>query len=204
MQQFKVEILTNINPKDFFPDSKHIIVYAFSIGKYHYFKFDDILNLPYNRALQALVYYKEVDMNCDREFLKAHTQAIENILTNTANGINIYDIKTLNDQLKRRLNLPKEPELMYKLAAVNFFDQFENPDIYEFGYGEKKINAWKKTVGLEGFFLSKPMQELIPYLKHVGDNLKTYSLMVQERNNLHLESLLPHLSEEQKKTLTIK
>lgn len=201
----KVEIKEGINPKEFFPDSKHIIIYAFTIGNRHYFRFDDPLNTPYDRALKCLVYYKELDMNCDRAFLKAHTEAIDNILKKGKFTIDdLLTIKTLNEQLKQRLELPKEPDLMYKLASVVYFDQFENPVVYEFKYGEAKINSWKKNTSLNDFFLSKPLLELIPYLQYAGENLQQFSQMAEKASQQHLDNLLPLLSDVQKMTLQSK
>jgi hypothetical protein len=198
----KPEIQTGINAKDYFPNAKHIITYGFTIGDRHYFRFDDPLNIPYSRALKTLVYYKEVDMNCDTAFLKAHTQAFDNALSAaTINIDTLVELKKLNDQLKQRLELPKEPDLMYKLAAVVFFDQFENPEDYEFKYGENKIKFWKKNTSLTDFFLQKPIVELIPYLQFAGENLNEYSRMMEKVSAQHLENLLPMLSDEQKMIL---
>lgn len=210
-----IEIKTGINPKEYFPDTKHIITYAFSIvqaaeasrpaSERHYFRFDDMLNIPYNRALQTLVYYKEVGMNCDPDYLKAHAMAFDNALSKSTITIDtLVDLKVLNDQLKQRLELPKEPDLMYKLASVVFFDQYENPAIYEFKYGENKIRAWKKNLSLHDFFLSKPLVELIPYLKYSGENLQQYSEMMGRVSREHSENILAMLSEEQKTILQSK
>lgn len=199
----EVQILKGIVSKQYFPDAKHIIIYAFSIGERHYFRFDDPLNTPYDRALKCLVYYRELDMNCDKELLTAHTHAFDTVLSRSKLSISdLVELKKLNDQLKQRLELPKEPELMYKLASVVFFDQFENPYIYEFGYGEKKIKAWKKNTTLTDFFLSKPLKELIPYLQYAGENLLQFSQMTERVSQDHLDSLSPLLSAEQKMILT--
>jgi hypothetical protein len=194
-----VEIKEGINPKDYFPNSKYVIVYAFSIAERHYFRFDDPLNTPYDRALKCLVYYKELDMNCDRGFIKAHTEAFDNAFLKNKIDINtLLELKQLNDQLKQRLALPKEPDLMYKLASVIFFDQNENPTVYEFKYGENKIKAWKKNTSLTDFFLSKPLRELIPYLEHAGINLEQFSRMIEKESAQHSKNISAMLSGEQK------
>lgn len=203
--QSNLEILTDINPKDYFPDAKHIIIYAFTIGDRHYFRFDDPLNTPYERALKTIVYYKELDMNCDAAILKAHTEAFDNSLKQTTITIDtLVELKKLNDQLKARLELPKEPDLMYKLASVVFFDQYESPYNYEFKYGQNKIKHWKKEVSLDSFFLSTPLKTLIPYLAHAGENLIMYSEMIQTTTTKHLEKLSEMLSEEQREVLKSK
>lgn len=196
-----VENKEGVNPKDYFPDSKYIIIYAFTVGTRHYFRFDDPLSTGYHRALQTLVYYKEVDMNIDREFLKVHTEAIDNLFNKTSMVVDdLLEIKKLNDHLKQRLALPKEPELMYKLASVVFFDQFENPEVYEFKYGEAKIRSWKKTT-IKDFFLQMPLMELIPYLKFAGENIELFSRMASSHTTEYLESLSRLLSDAQKMTL---
>lgn len=198
----KMEILTGIKAKDYFPDAKHIIIYAFTLGDRHYFRFDDSLNTPYDRGLKCLVYYKELQMNCDRDFLIAHTQAFDNVFS--SNKMTTKDLVTLvdlNNQLKARLELPKETELMYKLASVVFFDQHENPTVYEFKYGIAKIKFWKKNTSLTDFFLQKPLLELIPYLKYAGENLEQFSQMTAKVTAQHLDKLSPLLSDIQRMTL---
>jgi len=195
----KIEIRKDVNAKDYFKDSKHIIVYAFSLGDRHYFRFDDVFNIPYQRGLQVIVYYKELGMNVDAEFLKAHTQAFDNALKQPKITIDtLIDLKKLNDQLKQRLILPKEPELMYKMASVVYFDQHEKPEVYEFKYGENKIKYWKQNTTLQSFFLQKPLRELIPYLEHAGADIATFSRLTQKATTEHLDNLLPLLSDEQK------
>ena len=93
--------------------------------------------------------------------------------------------------------------LWWKLfdTGSEFFDQFENPTVYEFKYGEKKIKNWKNNISLEGFFLQKPLQELIPYIQYAGENLKEFSRMTEKVTHQHLDNLSAMLSEEQKMIL---
>lgn len=193
-----VEIKEGIEAKKFFPNTKHIIEYAFSVGKKHYFKFADHLNIPYERALSCLVFYREVDMNIDRDFLKQHLDAIQKVLR--SNTIDVFKIDALNNQLLQRLMLPKDPELMYKLASVVYFDQEESPEVYEFDYGKKKIDYWKENSSLKDFFLSMPLRELIPYLDYAGENIETYSRMIQSVNQRHSANLSALSSQNSKTT----
>ena len=202
MSELKMELRNDVDAKDFFQNQKHMIEYAFSFGDRHYFRFSDAINTPYDRALKTLVYYREMDMNVDRQYLTQHTMAIDNLLKKPKLTIDdLLDIRTLNEQMKQRLQLPKEPELMYKLASVVFFDQRENPYIYDFKYGSKKIAFWKKHASLDAFFLQKPLQELIPYLQHAGENLNMFSAMASKVAKAHSEEVWKHLSEQQRMTL---
>jgi hypothetical protein len=78
---------------------------------------------------------------------------------------------------------------MYKLAAVVFFDQHENPLVYEYEYGKEKIASWKKETTLRDFFLQKPIMELIPYLQYAAENLEAYDGLVKQINKVHLQSI---------------
>jgi hypothetical protein len=188
--------------KKVFPDAKHVIEFAFSVAGKDYYRFVDHLNIPYERALSCLVYYREVDMNIDHDLLKQHLEAVNKILTGTT--IDIFKIKQLNDQLLQKLQLPKDPELLYKLASVVFFDSEENPALYEWEHGKKKIEFWKQNASLQDFFLQKPIVDLIPYLQYAGENLETFSRMVQDVNKLHLENLSAISSDSSKMKSSVK
>lgn len=180
------------NPKKLFPTTKHVIEYAFSVAGKDYYKFSQAENQPYERALTCLVYYKELDMNIDAEFLDQHLAAIDKVLT--SNPINVFQIKMLNDQLRTRLKLPKDPELLYKISSVVFFDKTENPAVYDYEYNKKKIAFWKENKSLTDFFLTQPLKTLIPYLEYAEKNFDTYSRMIQDVNALHLEKVSEVLS----------
>jgi hypothetical protein len=171
------------NTKSLFPEAKHVIQHAFTVAGKEYYTFADMLNQPFERALTALIYYKEVDLNIDNEFLLKHTEAVNTVLT--SNPIDVYKLKALNDLLKQRATLPKQNELLYKLASVVYFDKDENPAVYDFEYAKKKIAYWKEHTTLEAFFLQKPLVELIPYLKYAGSGLATYSQMIESFHTHH-------------------
>jgi hypothetical protein len=184
------------SPKKLFPEAKHVVEFAFTIGGKDYYKFTDLLNAPYERALKALVFYREVDLNIDTDFLQKHCDAVDTVLD--GERIDIYKIKALNALLKQRLTLPKHPELMWKLASVVYFDKAESPEVYDFEYNKGKIEFWKKHADLRSFFLSKPVVELIPYLKYAEENLEMFSQIIEEHHNQHSEKVLEIISGKQK------
>jgi hypothetical protein len=189
-----------------FPDSKHIIKYAFTCGGIDYYQFEDVFNLPYKRALQSLIYYREVSINADVQFLKQHVQAVKNCLTPKSKGgiIDLQSVFTLNEQLSQRLQLPPDTEILYKLASVVYFDKNEKPETYEFDYGAKKIEHWKKHSLVKDFFLQQPILELLPFLRESGENLQTFQQINQKIKSKHLEKVLAKLSSEQKMQLKAK
>lgn len=166
---------------------KYRIEYAFTCGGTKYYRFADITNLPYERGLMALQTYNEVDMRCSRQFLLHYADTIDQLLHQPQ--IDIFKINQLNQLLKQRLTLIADTDLLYRLAAVCFFDKTENPAVYEPDYAEKKIAKWRKDKGVHDFFTQMPLLELMPFLQSVDTDLDTYSAMCDELNKIHSECL---------------
>lgn len=181
--------------KDIFKSEKHITKLAFTIKGVDYYCYDDVFSLPYERGLKAITFYEEARMKCDLEFLKLHTEAVNNILKNSKGTVKIFEIERLNTQLMERLNFVVDVDLLYKLASVIFFDKNENPTTYEFKYNiEQKIPFWKSNKDVGDFFLQEQIQNLIPFLKSSEPISQDYVEALTKVNRLHLESLLSHIS----------
>jgi hypothetical protein len=180
-----------------FPNSKHVIKHAFEVGGVDYYEFDEVANLPFKRGLKFLSIYNELDMRCDRFYLLKHTEAIENILTGGKRvGFDeMMKIRELNMQLKERLEMVFQEDLVYKVASVVFFDKNENPNDWEWGYAMKKIEHWKQHKGVHDFFLQEPIQRLIPFLNGGALNFQIYSEVSKQIDAKHLESVYSNLSE---------
>jgi hypothetical protein len=161
----------------------HRIEYAFTSGGRKYYCYEDITNLPYQRARAALTCYNEVEMRCSREFLEQYAKKIEEILH--AKEIDIFAINTLNGILKDRLSLTADLDLCYRLAAIVYFDDTEKPEVYEPEYAAKKIERWKKDQSVSDFFGQKPLKELIPYLKNAIGDFDMFFQLNMELNQLH-------------------
>ena len=186
-----MRFLNKIFSHNRFPSkSGHAIEYAFTSNGIKYYQFSDFNNIPALRGLKTMVFYEEMRCKCTLEYIKLHCEAIDNILIQ--NKINVFDIKRLNDQMKERTELALDTELIYKLASIVFFDKNENTTDYDFAYNLKKIENWKNG-GAGAFFLLKPVQELLPALKDIDENLLKYSQVVEELNQQHWENILHRL-----------
>lgn len=184
-------------PKNIFPDDKHVINEAFTSGGVTYYAFDNTFNLPYQRGLQAIMVYEELRMKCDYELVKAFTDSIEKILSATKVGLpQFMELKRMNDIMRERLKWVVDTDLVYKLAAVVYFDASESPVKYDPVYAAKKIEKWKAEEGINDFFLRVPIQNLIPFLKGSGLNFQEYSQVQQELNKKHREIISLPLSGE--------
>jgi hypothetical protein len=196
-----MNILKKLLRRNNYPVTKHETKYAFTCGGVDYYQFADFNNTPALRGLKTMVFYEEMKMKCTLDFLRLHTEAIDNLITpKPGRGISIKEIGILNDQLKQRLDLALDTELLYKIASINFFDSKENLEDYDFDYNAQKVERWKKYAGAD-FFLQQPLQELLPVLKSIGSNLEKFSQTVEKLNNLHLGSLLASLPLDKMKTL---
>jgi hypothetical protein len=175
------------NWKKKFPEQKYMIEDAFSIGGKKYYQFTDVFNLPIERGLMALMVYEETRMKCSVEYLQKHIEVTRNLLR--SDKIDIFRINQLNEQLNERVNFVLDVDLVYRLAAVVYFDENENPSLYDSEYCKKKIEFWKKNKEISDFFLQQPLTELLPYLKNLDFDLSAYSTANRELNRIHSERL---------------
>ena len=182
-----------------FRQSKQVIEFAFACGGRDYYRHVDEMNLPYRRALKALAIYKELDMKCDRYYLDKHIEATDALLNGTRFGVaELMSLKKLNDQLRERSQWIVLEDHVYKLASVRYFDGNENPEDYDWKYASQKIEHWKKNSDLQSFFLSEPIQSLVPFLKDVNINFPSYMEVLQALDQSHLDSIYQILSPSQK------
>ena len=181
--------------KKLFKGQEAVIELAFNVGGKDYYRFADINQTSYKRGLMAVAIYNELDMRCSRDYLELHVKAVDDILK--SKEIDIYRLNTLNNQMKTRLGLKTDVDLMYKLASVAYFDKNENPDSYDFAYNERKIAHWKKHAGVADFFLSQPLMDLIPYCRNADIDLNSFSTLNEELNAIHLDILRLNSSKKQ-------
>lgn len=183
--------------KPYLLENKYRIIEAFDHGGVKYLMFDNAFEVPTGRMFAALAIYTEMEMRTDREYLEAHTRAMEKLLNPADRKINISYISQLNINLKERLELMPLPEFIYKLASVIFFDDTESKYSYDFDYNKKKIARWKKDPEILDFFLSRLGEELIPSLKSAGKNSNMYMGVAEKIDKIHRDNLTKVLSANQ-------
>ncbi len=167
---------------------------AFKLGGIQYYNFNSFLDHSPVRAEWASLFSEEVNMRCTKDFLILHTKGVDAILN--ANPIKITAIANLNKQLMDRLSYISDPEAIYNLASVIFFDDNEDPTQYDQEYNKKKIALWKKH-GMADFFLLVPWNKLIPGLDFSEVDLSSFiqaNQAVRKLTTLHLEDILQELS----------
>ncbi len=170
---------------------KYQVEKAFTLGGIDYYSCTDFINIPSERAFEAMSFYNELDMKVDKAFLQGHTSAIENIIN--SGSIQISKIAQLNQDLKNRLELVYDPDLLYKLASVVFFDENEDPTRYDKEYNRLKIIKWK-SLGIDSFFLSVPLNKLLPSFDFSKLDSQTFTEMSLILNSLKAEQVEKILS----------
>ena len=165
------------------PKTEYPIEEAFTINGITYYKYSDTFNVPYERGLKAITKYEEARMKITYEYMLQHTEAMNKILK--SKQIDIFKIKNLNDILAERLKWVTDVDILYGLASIVFFDKTENPTTYDYKYNAEKIKFWKENKSVEDFFFQVPMLELMPFLKDLEMNLKSYSEITEAMNQIH-------------------
>ena len=180
--------------KEFKVEEGHVITPVFISGGVQYYQLHDIFNSFCARAMDALSVYEQWGMRCTKTFLEGHVEAVKAALSDPKR-INIVDIVNLNNKIKERLDwaVPSE-ELIWKFAAVAYFDESESPYKYDNKYGEDKIARWKKNNDIDDFFLFGRIKGMIPCTDISDEDLKTYLNTVNKMSKLNYDQVIGILS----------
>ena len=178
------KILQNLNP------SSNVIVkdgftleFAFECNKVKYYEFKDKNSMPFQRGLDALIFFEELQNGVTRDYILNHIEVMKKC-TEVKNGKSL-DLKNMFIEIARfeeRLKYIISPEIIYKVASVAFIDDKESVLRYDHEYNKHKIESWKKYG--DGFFLHEPLKRLIPFLSQYGETSQTYLRIVEQIEKL--------------------
>lgn len=199
---FKRKSNFNIN------NPEHVIQLAFVHKGIEYFCFTDIYKVNCNRAMHALPAYEELAMRMTKDYmvkdLEAHQKLnadIMEMLSGKTGGVNlnlVYEKMKVSNllltQKKERLEWIFEPEALYKIASVLYFDKNENPYQYDEKYCATKIESWKKDTEVLAFFLKQPIQKYVPYSTLSNSDLDTYLKVLEAQIQVQWENIFTTLS----------
>lgn len=173
-----------------------VIEHAFTYAGEDYFRCADAFKLPAGRAFAVRRYYHQLKSSCSLEWLKAFHAAMQNILSNPQK-IDITKIAELNKYLGERLQYAYTDDDVLRFASVMYFTQEESPYTYDQAYNNRKIQKWREAGDVYAFFLSEPIETLVPYLKQLGGSTRIYSEAVNQMQGVQISALLSMLSTEQ-------
>ena len=176
----------------------HVIVPAFESGGIQYYMMKDIFNSFAGRALDAMSIYERWSLRTSPEFMKDWLKGLENTIN--ANPIKITEVADMINIMRERLNfsLPTEA-IIWELAAVAFFDEYESPYRYDEAYAKEKISRWKQDVGLPAFFFKTPLRDMVSLPDLSEAALENYMKTIQAVDEVHIERVLSRLSSDQPK-----
>jgi|ERR1700741_309960 len=193
----------------FLNEPRYRIIQEFVHNGIVYYRHEDVFNTPCVRALSSIQYYEELQMRMTREFLlediKAHETInanLKKVISGSGGQLNLVDAvhllgqsNVLIKQKKERLEWIFEPESLYKLAAVVYFDSSENPMQYDSRYAQKKIERWKENnTEMLDFFLQQPILRFAPSFKELNTDFHLYLEALEQVNNEHLEKISQFIS----------
>ncbi len=171
------------------PKVDHPIEKVFTIEGTNYYEFKDISKIPCIRAFTKSDVFAELDMRCSRDYLIKHTEATDKLLNNSKQ-INITQVAQLNQQLKERLEMIYEVDIIYKIASVVFFDKTENPYEYDDLYAREKIEKFKRYARkVDGFFFDTLFKSLIPTKSINEEDLRTYMIVGAKMSQMHSDNI---------------
>jgi hypothetical protein len=152
--------------------------FAFNCGGIDYFEFVDKNNLPYERGLEALTFYQEMQNGVTNDYIKNYNTAMSKLLSDPKK-INLNEIIKLQAYFEQRCSYIISKEIVYKVASVAFVDKNEPLTRYDFKANEKKIKNWKENAG-DSFFLSMPIKKLVPFLQQSDSTSLMYLNIVEK------------------------
>lgn len=178
--------------------SEHPTDYLFTLDGLRHYRYKDISKTNCQRMFAANDYYNELSMRCSREYLLEHAKAMDVILSDKS--IDIQKISQLNLQLKERLDMIHESDMIYKIASVIIFDTNENPYDYDFKYGQEKIKRFKKKAQSDPMFLIRLFKITVGSPDMSDKDLLMYMEVGSKINQEHLEVISTIMSRNIKTT----
>lgn len=172
---------------------------AFTCGGENFYEFKDEVQLPVDRAFEAMQIYEMLEWKCTREYLIAHTQAIRNKVNARSNEMQSYEISIMNEDLSARLEFAFEPELLYQLASVVYLAKDEDPYSYNSKLGAEKIQFWKEN-NFMATLKKKPLKELIPSYTDFDSVMPVYIMEILKISKRQYNRILKNLSMDELKS----
>ena len=178
--------LSKVVPFNPFEKSEWKIEHAFESVGVDYYMFSDPFNIPAERALQSLNFYKEMEMCVSRDELMKWLDKVDAILNPPAGRtIKIGEVALITTVLKQKLEFLTEPDLIWRLGSVVYFDKSENPGRFDYKYASEKVQKWKSDMTVDVFFSLSRFYKWIPSLNTSHGNILTYLNQVQEVKDEH-------------------
>jgi len=164
------------HPEEKRPYTNKAIKKGFKIGDVQYYEFKNPLDVPWQRYLQLQQFIDEANTRISNkdlgEYIDMQLEAI--------NTGNLSQVAVIANDIKRRIDMIVNVELMYKIFACVFFNIEDGEDLtnYDYDFNEGKIEIFKHE-DIGSFFLQEPMSRFLPQLDFSKQDLTTLLKMSQ-------------------------
>lgn len=129
--------------------TEHEVELAFTIAGKKFYRFANEFNMPTCRYQAYVDVVEEIDQRVDREYLGVLFTALED----ACNTGRIIDIAHMISIAKQKLEQVSHYSMLYKLAAVIYFEKSENLSRYDALTAARKIDFWRENQeGIDSFF----------------------------------------------------
>jgi len=164
----------------------HEVELAFEIKGRRFYRFANEFNMPVCRYQAYMDVAEEIDQRIDREYLSALFETLET----ACNAGRIVDIAHMISIAKQKLEQVSHYSLLYKLAAVIYFEKSENLERYDALTAARKIEFWKKNQeSISDFFLQTRMHDFAPFLSQLGGDSEKFFQAQDLDEKLSLDAL---------------
>lgn len=102
--------------------------------------------------------------------------------------------------MRKRMEIQDELDLLYDLATVWFFDETEDPAIYDSGYAKVKKKRWLDDRALHAFFLRTPISDFLQLQTTLTSGTATLIQNMYQAQFTHLTHSYSMLSEAEKES----
>lgn len=190
--QSKKKIASDKIKNLYHPDYHSRTEFAFESNGIKYYCFKADTDVRYGRYIVLQAYLQEYYLRTSLEQLKAGLAKVKGYLNPTIgkDGGGTLQLGKALEQLEimeQRANIAFEPDTVFRLASVLYFDDQEILSAYDRQHNEKKIQAWKDSEAVD-FFFHKLFQELtllrptsktdlVNYLRQVPGLLNGWRMM---------------------------
>jgi len=176
------------DPKElaYHPKYDKTIEYGFTSGGTHYYKLKNHYDIFQDRAAFMLQFSTEMDMRLTSDMLNEFMDKIIELTKIKDGEVDLGGIQVLAKEIKYRQEWLFEPESLYRMASVMWFDLKEDITTYDWQYNKEKIDSWKKK------------EEVLPYLcGQLLDGQNPFLSLSHKDSQLYLRKLREQLERQQ-------
>lgn len=158
------------------------IEFAFEAGGVKYYCFKTDSEVRYGRYIVLQAFLQEYHLRVDLDTLQANIKKLKGWLNPPVNRegqgtLQLGKALELLEIMEQRANIAFEPDTVYRLASVLYFDDSEILSGYDKKYNEEKIARWKESETVD-FFFHKLFRESTRLMVSSREDLLNYLRLV--------------------------